>query len=63
VALYFASLSQLRAVMSTSPYFAAVSTHTSAVGKHQVSALHKLTREGNLLSGAFSRVVVGFIRE
>jgi solute carrier family 25 protein 38 len=62
VALYFASLSQLRAVMSASPYFAitSVSTH---VGKRQVSALHKLTREGNLISGAATRVFVGFVRE
>jgi hypothetical protein len=48
--------------MATSSYFAASSPQVLPTNR-QVSALHKLTKEGNLISGAASRVFVGFLRE
>lgn len=51
------SLTQLRTVMSTTPYFQKT---TTAQGTHS-SVLPKLTVQGNLLSGATARVAVGFL--
>ena len=59
VALYFTGLNQLRSIMATSPYFAAVRT-TQPASSHG-STLPKLTSQGNLLAGATARVTVGFI--
>ncbi|KZP14097.1 mitochondrial carrier [Athelia psychrophila] len=58
VALYMTSLTQLRTVMSGSPYFA--TARTDVDGKH-ASVLPKLTVQGNLISGATARVAVGFL--
>jgi hypothetical protein len=46
--------------MSTSPYFA-VTVNADAVRREQGSVLHRLTTKGNLICGATSRVVVGFL--
>ncbi|KAJ7896020.1 solute carrier family 25 member 38 [Mycena olivaceomarginata] len=57
VALYMTSLTQLRTVMATSPYFApGLSSDT-----RNSSVLPKLTSQGNLLAGATARVAVGFL--
>lgn len=56
VALYMTSLTQLRTVMATTPYFQKTA---STQGTHSV--LPKLTVQGNLLSGATARVAVGFL--
>ncbi|KAI0695723.1 solute carrier family 25 member 38 [Cytidiella melzeri] len=58
VAMYFTGLTQLRTLMATSPYLAAVqypdrNTHSST--------LPKLTVQGNLMAGAATRVTVGFV--
>ncbi|GJE83976.1 solute carrier family 25 member 38 [Phanerochaete sordida] len=58
VALYFTGLNQLRTVLSTSPYF--TSMRKSETNTHGTT-LPKLTSQGNLLSGAFTRVSVGFV--
>lgn len=55
VALYMTLLTQLRTVMSVSPYFRIKSDHKSS------SVLPKLSSQGNLLAGATARVAVGFI--
>ncbi|KAF7330869.1 Mitochondrial glycine transporter [Mycena venus] len=57
VALYMTSLTQLRTVMATSPYFAPVRSSDS----RNASVLPKLTSQGNLLAGATTRVAVGFL--
>ncbi|KAJ7179598.1 solute carrier family 25 member 38 [Mycena filopes] len=57
VALYMTSLTQLRTVMATSPYFAPVRSPDSK----NASVLPKLTSQGNLLAGATTRVAVGFL--
>lgn len=59
VALYLTSLTQLRTLMATSPYFAPV-TQQSNRGLNS-SVLPKLTSGGNLLAGASARVAVGFL--
>ena len=53
------SLTQLRAVMATSPYFASI--HRRAGRDSNPSVLPKLTSGGNLLAGASARVAVGFL--
>ncbi|KAJ7122935.1 mitochondrial carrier [Mycena epipterygia] len=58
VALYMTSLTQLRTVMATSPYFAQV---RSSADTQNASVLPKLTSQGNLLAGATTRVAVGFL--
>ncbi|KIY45587.1 mitochondrial carrier [Fistulina hepatica ATCC 64428] len=58
VALYMTSLTQLRAVMAGSPYFAIAPLTGSSP---PTSALPKLTSSGNLLAGAVARVGVGFV--
>ncbi|KAJ7047847.1 solute carrier family 25 member 38 [Mycena alexandri] len=57
VALYMTSLTQLRTVMATSPYFSPVRSPDSK----NASVLPKLTSQGNLLAGATTRVAVGFL--
>jgi len=61
VALYMTSLTQLRTIMATSPYFARV--HTPSRSSEPIksgSVLPKLTSGGNLIAGATARVGVGF---
>ncbi|OJA18383.1 hypothetical protein AZE42_00719, partial [Rhizopogon vesiculosus] len=58
VALYFTSLTYLRAVMTKSPYFSAHQRHNLDSSK---SVLPKLSSQGNLIAGATARVGVGFI--
>lgn len=60
VALYMTSLTQLRALMATSPYFARVRKHPNTYNTNS-SVLPTLTNQGNLLAGATTRVGVGFI--
>ncbi|KAJ6567388.1 solute carrier family 25 member 38 [Mycena vulgaris] len=57
VALYMTSLTQLRTVMATSPYFSPV----RSADTRNASVLPKLTSQGNLLAGATTRVAVGFL--
>ena len=52
------SLSQVRAFMACSPFFAAVHKRGS---EKSASVLPVLTSSGNLLSGATTRVAVGFV--
>ncbi|KAJ7283271.1 solute carrier family 25 member 38 [Mycena rebaudengoi] len=59
VALYMTSLTQLRTVMATSPYFAQVRKPSDTA--RNASVLPKLTSQGNLIAGATTRVAVGFI--
>jgi len=59
VALYMTSLTQLRAVMAKSPYFALGRKDPMAQGSH-LSVLPKLSAQGNLISGAATRVGIGF---
>jgi hypothetical protein len=56
LALYMTSLTQLRALMSTSPYFARVQKRPQ-----NSSVLPALTSHGNLLAGATTRIAIGFI--
>jgi len=55
VALYMTGVTQLRAMMATSPYFALM-RKTSSSG----SVLPSLSNQGNLVAGAITRVGVGF---
>ncbi|KAJ7087315.1 solute carrier family 25 member 38 [Mycena belliarum] len=57
VALYMTSLTQLRTVMATSPYFASIRSSDT----RNASVLPKLTSQGNLVAGATTRVAVGFL--
>ncbi|KAF8629596.1 hypothetical protein AX15_003342 [Amanita polypyramis BW_CC] len=58
VALYMTSLTQLRTLMATSPYFANVQINPTA---RTTSVLPTLTSQGNFISGAVTRVAVGFL--
>lgn len=58
VAMYFTGLTQLRAIMATSPYFSVIQTIDRTT---HGSTLPKLSSQGNLLAGAATRVAVGFI--
>ncbi|KAH9971675.1 mitochondrial carrier domain-containing protein [Lactifluus volemus] len=58
ISLYMSSLSQVRAFMACSPFFAAVRKPGS---EKNASVLPVLTSSGNLLSGATTRVAVGFV--
>lgn len=60
VALYMTSLTQLRTVMATSPYFSRVRIHADRDLRNS-SVLPSLTSGGNLLAGATTRVGVGFL--
>ncbi|KIJ70637.1 hypothetical protein HYDPIDRAFT_172407 [Hydnomerulius pinastri MD-312] len=59
VALYFTSLTYLRSIMATSPYFSIQQTATTKDGVKTV--LPKLSSQGNLIAGATARVGVGFL--
>ncbi|KAF8628153.1 hypothetical protein AX17_006023 [Amanita inopinata Kibby_2008] len=62
VALYLTSVTQLRALMATSPYFAYVQKPTqNGSASRRSSVLPALTSQGNLIAGATTRVAVGFI--
>ncbi|KAJ3510661.1 hypothetical protein NMY22_g15910 [Coprinellus aureogranulatus] len=62
VAMYMTSLTQLRAFMAKSPYFAPLQTQKTAKnGNGSRSVLPTLTSTGNLVSGAIARVGIGFI--
>lgn len=62
VALYMTSLTQLRTLMATSPYFARVQKHPGhEASARNASALPTLTSTGNLLAGATTRVSVGLL--
>lgn len=62
IALYMTSLTQLRAYMAKSPYFALVGNHPDGKSTTKnTSALPTLTLEGNLIAGAMTRVTVGFV--
>ncbi|EDR05011.1 uncharacterized protein LACBIDRAFT_191230 [Laccaria bicolor S238N-H82] len=63
VALYMTSLTQLRALMATSPYFASLRRRpqNGDANKNTSSVLPKLTSQGNLIAGATTRVGVGFL--
>ncbi|KZT73659.1 mitochondrial carrier [Daedalea quercina L-15889] len=54
VALYFAGMNQVRTMLAGNPYFAVGAERTSSG-----SVLPKLSKQGNLLAGAFTRVAVG----
>jgi len=53
-------LTQLRAVMAKSQYFALARKDTVALSSHS-SVLPKISIQGNLISGATARVGIGFI--
>ncbi|EJD00817.1 mitochondrial carrier, partial [Fomitiporia mediterranea MF3/22] len=66
VALYMTSLTQIRTAMARSAYFvrAPLIFNGSATGGNTSksgSVLPKLSSQGNLLAGAFTRVAVGFL--
>jgi hypothetical protein len=62
VAMYMASLTQLRALMARSSHFSIVQTRkTTSTATGSRSVLPTLTSSGNLLSGAVSRVAIGFL--
>ena len=58
VALYFTGLTQFRGFLATSPYFAPLRAPSSS---YSTSTLPKLTAQGNLIAGAFTRVTVGLL--
>ncbi|TFK83194.1 solute carrier family 25 member 38 [Polyporus arcularius HHB13444] len=58
VALYFTGLSQFRSFLATSPYFTPLRASSPS---QSTSTLPKLTAQGNLLAGAFTRVTVGLL--
>ncbi|KAF9464246.1 mitochondrial carrier [Collybia nuda] len=60
VALYMTSLTQLRTIMASSPYFARIQQYSDRDTRNS-SVLPKLTSTGNLLAGATTRVAVGFL--
>lgn len=59
VAMYMASLTQLRTLMARSPHFARV--RTGVPPNANGSVLPTLTSQGNLFAGATTRVAVGFL--
>lgn len=58
VAMYMTTLTHVRKVMATSPYFAVQAQRTDSTSG---SVLPKLTSQGNLLAGGTTRVMAGFI--
>jgi solute carrier family 25 protein 38 len=60
VALYMTGLTQLRALMASSPYFSSLHAEPSTQARI-TSTLPKLNGKGNILAGATMRVAVGFI--
>ncbi|KAF5336507.1 hypothetical protein D9611_006587 [Ephemerocybe angulata] len=62
VAMYMASLTQLRGFLATSPHFTFVQTKkTSRNANGSRSVLPTLTSSGNLAAGAAARVTIGFL--
>ncbi|PFH50561.1 hypothetical protein AMATHDRAFT_60828 [Amanita thiersii Skay4041] len=62
VAMYMTGVTQLRALMAKSPYFAAVQNSRQAdTAAKNSSLLPKLTSQGNLIAGATTRVAIGFM--
>ena len=61
VAMYMASLTQLRALMARSSHFSIFQPRTTSTATGSRSVLPTLTSSGNLVSGAVSRVAVGFL--
>ncbi|CDZ98674.1 mitochondrial carrier [Phaffia rhodozyma] len=69
VAVYFYTLSEIRAGLSTLGYFSVSTPHvqsssstaTTTSSPKSSSSLVKLSREGNLLAGAIARAGVGFV--
>ncbi|CCM01036.1 uncharacterized protein FIBRA_03084 [Fibroporia radiculosa] len=59
VALYFTGLNHARMLLATSPYFAAAAPDPART--HSGSVLPKLTKWGNLIAGATTRVTVGIL--
>ncbi|KAI0725559.1 mitochondrial carrier domain-containing protein [Fomitopsis betulina] len=55
VAMYFAGMNQVRTTLASTPYFSVTGTEHTSSG----SVLPKLTKQGNLVAGALTRVVVG----
>ena len=60
IALYMTGLTQLRAYMAQSSYFATVKKYEQSQSK-TASVLPVITMQGNLIAGATLRVVVGFL--
>jgi solute carrier family 25 protein 38 len=56
-AMYMTGLTQLRILMAKSPYFA----RTQSSSATKTTVLPTLTTQGNLISGATTRVAVGFL--
>lgn len=55
-------LTQLRAYMAQSPYFAMVKKYETGHSQSKTaSVLPEITMQGNLIAGATLRVVVGFL--
>ena len=62
IALYMTSLTQLRAYMAQSPYFALVKEYPDGQAPNRnTSVLPTLSTQGNLLAGATTRGAVGFL--
>jgi solute carrier family 25, member 38 len=57
--MYMSTVTQLRSVLATTPYFA--SLQLAQPSQSRSSVLPQLTPTGNLISGAVSRVAVGFL--
>lgn len=53
--MYFAGMNQVRTMLARTPYFSVTGTERTSSG----SVLPKLTKQGNLIAGAFTRVAVG----
>lgn len=53
--MYFAGMNQVRTTLASTPYFSVTGTEHTSSG----SVLPKLTKQGNLVAGALTRVVVG----
>ncbi len=62
IALYMTSLTQLRAYMAQSPYFALVKEYPDGQALNRnTSVLPTLSMQGNLVAGATTRGAVGFL--
>ena len=53
--MYFAGMNQVRTMLARTPYFSVTGTERTSSG----SVLPKLTKQGNLIAGAFTRVTIG----
>jgi solute carrier family 25, member 38 len=61
VAMYMTSLTQLRTLMARSPAFAPMHKHVANPSSRNSSVLPSLTNQGNMVAGATTRVLVGFM--